>query len=122
MANGNLSAEGSASLLTFMNVEIIQGGGLPEMGGFIAQALSSMHPQDAQAMLGAIFVNMVGNIPDDHWEAIKKAAQLPCECGDAGCGEAARAMIKAGEVAREQFKRVTGKRNPENLEEKGFSE
>ena len=96
--------------------------GLPHIGGFLAAAFTNMHPQEAQVILSAVFVNMVGNIPDEQWELIKEASTLPCECGDPQCGEAIKAVIKAGDECRAHFKRVIDRQRPENPEEKGLAE
>lgn len=105
-----------------MNIEIFEGGELADMGTFLSGAISQMKPQKAQAVLGAIFANMVGNIPQEKWEKIKAASQLPCECGDPRCGDAVKAIFAAAEVARVQFKRITEEQTPNNPDEKGFSE
>lgn len=105
-----------------MNIEIIQAGGLPEMGAFIGHAISTMPPEFGQAHLGAVFANIVGNIPAEEWEKIKQASQLPCECGDPDCKVAITAVIEAGEKARKQFEENVGAHIPENPDEKGFSE
>jgi hypothetical protein len=103
-----------------MNIEVIHGGGLPELGVFLGSAIDSMPPTVAQAMLGGIFANIVGNISDENWEALKQAAQLPCECGDPDCKVSITAVIEAGDKARKQFKKCQGE-PPSNSEEKGFS-
>lgn len=95
-----------------MNIEVIAGGGLPELGAFIGGAIASMPPDQGQAMLGAIFANIVGNIPADRWEKIKEASKLPCQCGDPNCGIAVTAVIEAAQKAREQFERVTAGHKP----------
>jgi hypothetical protein len=102
-----------------MAIEIIHGGDLPQMGAFLGNVISGMPPNLAQAQLGAIFANIVGNIPKEQWEEIRKHAHLPCECGDPHCADAIQAFIKAGDVARAQFDRMTTP--PENPDEKGLS-
>ena len=103
-----------------MSIEVIHGGGLPEMGAFIGHAIGHMPPSMAQAQLGAIFANIVGNISQKQWEKIKEHAQLPCECGDPHCADSIKAVIVAGEVARAQFEKNAPK-HPENPDEKGLS-
>lgn len=102
-------------------IEIIQGGGLPDMGAFIGNTLNGMEPNMAQAQLAAIFANIVGNISDEQWAKIKESAKLPCECGDPGCKIAITAVIEAGDKARVQFNKALGVQ-PKDADEKGFSE
>jgi hypothetical protein len=103
-----------------MNIEVVQGDGLPDLAAFIGHVIASMPPEYAQAQLGAFFANIVGNIPKEQWEAIKEAAKLPCECGDHDCKIAITAVMEAGEKARNQFIKCQGE-PPSSPDEKGFS-
>ncbi len=91
------------------------------MGGFLAQAFTEMPPEHAHVQMAALFANMVGNIPKEQWEKMRVSSQKPCDCGDPHCGEAIKAIMLAGDAAREQFERVVAKRES-NPDEKGFSE
>jgi hypothetical protein len=103
-----------------MSIEIIHGGGIPELAAFIGHAIASMPPNLGQAQLGAVFANIVGNIPEKTWQEIKEASKLPCECGDPDCKIAITAVMEAGDRARAQFNKAQSQ-PPENPEEKDFS-
>lgn len=106
-----------------MKIESLNGpNDLLKLGGWLAQIFTNMHPDDAQVRMSALFVNMVGNIPAKDWEEIKAAAKRPCECGDPECGHAIAAVIQAGDLCREYFKRITERQRHENPEEKGLTE
>jgi len=101
-----------------MSIEIIQGGGLPELAAFIGHAIAGMPPGEGQAHLGAFFANIVGNISQEQWDKLKAASQLPCECGDPDCKVAITAIMDAGDRARAQFAKFKG---VEPDDEKGFT-
>ena len=105
-------------------IAIEMGGDIPPqilsyLGGIIAKALSKYDPVAAQSVMGGVLANIVGNIPDEHWEKMKTEAALPCDRPGCTCHLLHKSTFDQLELLRQFFNKVTTEENPD---EKGFAE
>lgn len=91
---------------------------VPQLGGPIAEALKNTDPDRAQAILGGLIGNIVGNLPDDHWKEIVKLSEAPCSQEGCTCHIYQKKVYDALEMLRQTWKEVVAKREPENPDEK----
>jgi hypothetical protein len=51
----------------------------------LCRIIMLLPPEKAQAALGGFIANIVGPIPNEYWESMKRAAAQPCGRIDCGC-------------------------------------
>lgn len=73
----------------------------------ISRILAELSPDDAHKVFHGFLGNVIGNLPDEVWEGIKREAAVPCACGKPNCDKIAKDLMAALDAQRVDFKAIT---------------
>lgn len=73
-----------------------------------AACMRRVPPYAAAAFLGGFLANVVGCLPQDHWEQMLAEAPKPCGEPDCGCEKVIVPVMEALNLLREDWKEQTG--------------
>jgi len=75
----------------------------------LADILAQLPPDAAQAWLGGFIANMIGPLPQEHWNNMRAEAAAPCDQPDCGCEVFKSKVMDALNILREDWREQTGK-------------
>jgi hypothetical protein len=92
-----------------------------ETGALIGYSLAELPVEHASILLNGTVANIVGHLPEEHWQKMLAISGKPCGKPDCQCHLQHGALFAALQTLREEWKKVVNEET--NLpDEKGFAE